>query len=319
MRIPELRPAAPYFSGGAGFLLKAIVSLTTPENLHRVSPSSNPESLVIGLRHLLNVARRDPGYFHTVYSPEEIRGNNTLSDVKLFHFPGHPDRPFVLLCAGGGFACVSNYTESFPIAARLNDWGYTVFALNYRTGKEKAVDPALSDVAAALRYILKNRETFGLHSSRYAMAGCSAGVYLTVLWGTKAHGYQRYGLPKPEVLFPTYPFVSPNLWPDNGHEDILIRILGKGYTKTDKDAYDPLPLIDGEYPPCYINCCRDDGEVSCRHSELFAQILHEHDVCHELLLGEYGGHGYGDGHGSDAEGWINHAIRFWESAERNTT
>ncbi len=76
---------------------------------------------------------------------------------------------------------MSNYTESFPIAARLNDWGYTVFALNYRTGKEKAVDPALSDVAAALRYILKNRETFGLHSSRYAMAGCSAGGYLTVL------------------------------------------------------------------------------------------------------------------------------------------
>ena len=122
MRIPELRPAAPYFSGGAGFLLKAIVSLTTPEELHRVSPSSNPESLVIGLRHLLNVAGKDPGYLHTVYSPEEIRRNKALSDVKLFHFPGHPDRPFVLLCAGGGFACVSNYTESFPMGVRTKSW-----------------------------------------------------------------------------------------------------------------------------------------------------------------------------------------------------
>jgi hypothetical protein len=120
MKIPELRRSAPYFSGGAGWLLRRLLPLTTPDSLHKLSPSTDPESLVIGLRELLRVAEHDPGYLHTVYDPEEIRLNTQLADVKLFHFPGWPDKPFILLCAGGGFTCVSSFTEAFPTAARLN-------------------------------------------------------------------------------------------------------------------------------------------------------------------------------------------------------
>ena len=313
-RRPEMKKVAPYLIGGGGFLRFGLNFLRIDE-LKQMN--WNPDSVADGLNRLSELERIGE-HCYPVYSREECRRDPGKKQVNLIHFPGsRPELPFVVLCAGGGYTCVCSAGEAYPVARILNELGYTAFVLNYRTGGSALLSRPLDDLAAALRFLRANRKTFGLQSEEYMVCGFSAGGHLTALWGTENHGFAHYGLPSPKALIPLYPPVSPILWGDPGKDrqtGAFYRILfGAGTDASILSDYDVLSHIGRDYPPTYLVCCRDDGTVSCENALCLQETLKARGIPTMLEAGEHGGHGFGEGRGTDVAGWIHRAVSFAEN------
>jgi len=73
--------------------------------------------------------------------------------------------------------------------------------------------------------------------------------------------------------------------------------------------------MNTDYPPCYIVHSKDDDTVLCQNSEQLHEKLDLFNIANCLELVSHGGHGFGDGFGTDAEGWPDRAIQFLENLE----
>ena len=63
----------------------------------------------------------------------------------------------------------------------------------------------------------------------------------------------------------------------------------------------------------------DDPAVPYQHSVMLQEALEKCGVPHKLKLGKVGGHGIGEGRGSDVEGWIDEAVEFWREQNMEGT
>ena len=268
-----------------------------------------------------------------VYSAEEIAESPDRAEAKLFWFPAgyetdasgakkllNADQPFVLAISGGAYTSLCNLSEAFPAAASLNELGYNVFALDYRVNLSdiaNAPDPLfpkpLDDMAAALKYIFAHMEDFGLQNREYIVTGFSAGASLTVQWGVLSHGYAHYGLPKPKAMFPIYPVVDNRISYPEVYDMFNRSMFGPDYTEALLDDYAVQKVMTEEYPPCYIVHSENDATVPVRNSYVLDERMNELGIPHVLEVPKTAGHGFGDGSGTDAEGWPERAIRFAES------
>ena len=75
--------------------------------------------------------------------------------------------------------------------------------------------------------------------------------------------------------------------------------------------------VDGDYPPCYIACGRDDATVGIRDSELLKTLLDQAGVPAILDAADHAAHGFGDGTGTALEGWPERALVFLEQNNRS--
>ncbi|MBR0161258.1 MAG: prolyl oligopeptidase family serine peptidase [Oscillospiraceae bacterium] len=120
-------------------------------------------------------------------------------------------------------------------------------------------------------------------------------------------------MPKPTALLLAYPAIKFDDLGDSPVTKAFVKTaLGRRDQAEKKSMYNILNHVGPNYPPCYIVCCRDDRTVPCRHAEALAEKLRESGVSAELEIGEHGGHGFGNGLGTDAENWIIRALRFAE-------
>ena len=166
--------------------------------------------------------------------------------------------------------------------------------------------------------ILAHSEDFHLNNTRYILNGFSAGAHLICLWGTESSGYGKYGKPKPHVLFPIY--TVSRFFTDDMDETsrmlingLLASLLGEDFDPMSADRYEVLKNMTADYPPCYLVHARNDSAVDYRNSTDMAAVLKELGIPHELELAENGDHGFGDGRGTAAYGWIERALRFSET------
>ena len=264
------------------------------------------DTMVRGANRLLTLAERGQVMWD-VYPPEERGDDPEKADIKLLYMPAEQqpsDKPFVVGVSGGGFHCVCSLEETVPVAARLNALGYNMFIFNYRCGQTPLFPKPLDDLAAAIRLILENREAFGIVNTEYIVNGYSAGGNLTALWGTEAFGWAHYGLPRPRALFPIYAPISLDAQRDNPWKAETRRAT---YGGVDYDV--PRHFTD-RYPPCYIVHAKDDPAVPVRNGEWLRELLEARGIPAALELIETGGHGWGDGSGTDAAGWPDRAAAF---------
>ena len=294
----------------------------TPAKLHQAVPPWNDESMAKGLIRLQQVAvQGNPLY--DVYTKDECADDIKKEDVKVFHFPAEVEnekhnKPFIIVAAGGTYMGVCSVIEAFPTVAHFNKLGYHCFVLNYRVGGLGVFPKPMEDLAAAYRFICNHRQEFQLETLEYVVCGFSAGANLTSLWGTERQGYRKYGVVKPKALFPIYPVVSLEIEKKkpiqgNGQEDFLAIMLGEGYTEEVLDSYDIPKIFTTEYPPCYIVHCADDSDVPVENSRILKKLLDDAKIPAKIEIGVKGEHGFGDGGGSDVEGWPERAIAFLET------
>lgn len=127
-------------------------------------------------------------------------------------------------------------------------------------------------------------------------------------------GWAHYGLPKPKALFLMYPFVSFECLDPGPMTDFMRGLMfGADATDAQVDAYDTAKLVTAEYPPCFVAHAEDDSVVSVRNTQLLAQLLEDRGIAVQVEVIAEGGHGWGDGDGTQAAGWPMRAASFVES------
>lgn len=272
-----------------------------------------------GIERLYRAADSGAWYF-PLYSVEERARDPAREGVSVVWFPsdapGADERPCILVVPGGGFVNVWNLTEGWPIAGQFNRLGYHAFILTYQVeGREKLLEKDMEDFSRALRLIRENANAFHVRADRYITCGFSAGGYLVCLWNT-GMGYARYGLPKPQAVFPVYPVVSLRgdiryVSPDPAE---CLRLYGCDIDEAVKTEYE-IPDHVGGFPPAAIFVAAGDELVNPENSKRLARALERQGIPCRLEIGPTGGHGFADGSGTCMAGWTERAIRWYESME----
>jgi acetyl esterase/lipase len=155
--------------------------------------------------------------------------------------------------------------------------GYNAFVLQYRVGDESR---ATEDLAAALSYIFDNSEALEVSSKDYSLWGSSAGARMAANVGSE--GTAAFGgdpLPGPSTVVMAY----------TGHAT---------YSRTD--------------PPTFVVVSADDGIANVPTVDRRVRAMRDLGIDVEYRKYRSAGHGFGLGIGTDAEGWLEHAVRFWK-------
>jgi acetyl esterase/lipase len=238
----------------------------------------DPAIVVGALNHMIDEINNGKTLFYDFYTEQQQREDPTKESTGLIFFRGKPGAPFAIVCPGGGFSYVGSLHEGFPHALELSKRGYNAFVLKYRVGGELR---ATEDLAAAISYIFKKAEMLEVSTKGYSLWGSSAGARMVgniALNGIVSFG--GYDLPKPRIVVIAY----------------------TGHTSSSEN-----------YPPAFITVSEDDRIVNVSVVDRRVENLRNAGIEVEYRKYKNAGHGFGLGTGTDAEGWIEYAIQFWEN------
>ena len=214
--------------------------------------------------------------FYDIYTEEEKADDPAKENTGLFFFKGTPGEKFAVCNGGGGFAYVGAMHDSFPHALELSKKGYNAFALIYRPGAQTACE----DLARAIAFIHENAEELEVDVSDYSLWGGSAGARMAAWlgnYGTAAFGEADY--PKPGAVIMQYTGLSE---------------------------------VTGEEPPTYACVGTSDGIAWYETMEERIRRIQAQGTSAEIEVFKGLSHGFGLGEGTVAEGWLDHAVQFWE-------
>jgi acetyl esterase/lipase len=232
--------------------------------------------VVVGaLNHLIDEAGAGRTVFYDFYTERQKQEDPTKKYTGLFFYRGKPGAPFAVVSPGGGFSYVGSLHEGFPLAREISKGGLNAFVIRYRVGEQRATE----DLAAATAYVIRNAGALGVGTRGYSLWGGSAGARMVgniALRGVSA--YCGGDLPRPAAVVIAY---------------------------TGQSTY------SSEFPPTFMTVSADDRIANVATVERRVQDLRKAGVEVEYRRYENAGHGFGLGVGTDAEGWVGHAVDFW--------
>ena len=240
---------------------------------HHVDPSATVEIV----NTLMTRAAAGETVFYDIYTEEEKQADPEKENTGLFFFKGTPGAKFAVMNAGGGFAYVGAMHDSFPAALELSKKGYNAFALIYRSGGQEM---ACEDLARAVTVIFDRADELQVDTSDYSLWGGSAGARMAAVLGADgpaAHGGKD--LPQPATVITQY----------TGHS-----------------------AVGTNEPPTYACVGTNDGIASYRTMQNRIDRIKAQGTDAMIEVFEGLGHGFGLGTGTVAEGWLDHAVSFWE-------
>ena len=235
----------------------------------------NPSRTVDVINYMLDEVHEGRKIFYPIYPDDDPRAKST----GLFFFRGNRGAKFAVCNAGGGFVYVGAIHDSFPHALELSRRGYNAFALIYRPGYETACE----DLARAIAFIHDNAAELGVDAEGYSLWGGSAGARMSAwlgAYGTESFGEKSYPRPSAVIM-----------------------------------QYTGLNDVTGNEPPTYACVGTSDRIASYRSMRSYVDRIKANgtDAMIEIFTGLP--HGFGLGEGTIAEGWLNNAVKFWESCQ----
>ena len=236
----------------------------------------NPNKTVEIVNFLKQEADSGKQVFYNIYTEEEMSIEPEKRNTGIFYFRGNPNSKFAILNAGGGFMYVGAMQDSFPHALELSKNGYNAFALIYRPEETKAME----DLSRAVAFIHENAKELQVDTSNYSVWGGSAGARMSAWlgnYGTESFGEKKYPRPSAVIM-----------------------------------QYTGLSEVTGNEPPTYNCVGTNDGIASYRTMENRINKIKQNGTDAEIEIFNGLPHGFGLGEGTNAEGWINNAIKFWE-------
>lgn len=90
--------------------------------------------------------------------------------------------PTVIYIHGGGWVGGSKETSVLRIAPYL-EMGFNVVNVEYRLGRAARAPAAVEDCRCALRWVIRNAETYGIDTGKLVVTGRSAGGHLSLTTG----------------------------------------------------------------------------------------------------------------------------------------
>ncbi len=238
--------------------------------------SVRPDEVLDAVNHMIDEVSKGRKVFYDIYTEQQKQQDPAKRNTGLFFFRGNPNAPFAVLCPGGGFSYVGSLHEGFPLAQRISQSGLNAFVIRYRIGSEQN---ATEDLAASIAYIFQHANALGVSTNDYSLWGGSAGARMVgniALEGTSAYGGGHF--PKPATVILAY--TGQRSW-------------SRGC------------------PPAFVTVAANDGIVDVRAVDRRVEDLRRAGVEVEYCRFQSAGHGFGLGTGTDAEGWLDSAVRFW--------
>jgi len=236
-----------------------------------------PGVVLSSLNYMIDEVNSGKIIFYNFYSDKQKQQTSSMQQTGLFFFRGKPGAPFAIICPGGGFSYVGSLHEGFPLAQEISKNELNAFVIRYRVGSEQG---ATKDLAAAIAYVFSNAEKLGVSTRDYSLWGSSAGARMVgniVLNGVPA--YDGGNLPKPATAVIAY---------------------------TGQSTY------SSAFPPTFITVAANDGIANVNIVGRRVKNLKAAGVEVEYHRYQTASHGFGTGQGTDAEGWMDYAIRFWK-------
>lgn len=235
-----------------------------------------PEKTVEIINTLAESAESGQQIFYPIYSEAEMNADPSKRDTGLFFFKGEPGAKFSIMNAGGGFAYVGTMHDSFPHALEVSKMGYNAFALIYRP------DDPYNDLAKAIEFIYDHAKELEVDTDYYSLWGGSAGARMAATLGNADNLnalMQRSDIQQTGAVIMQY----------------------TGY-----NASSPTDA------PTYACVGTNDGIANYRTMQNRLECLESYGIPTEFHAYEELPHGFGIGTGTNAEGWIYDAVRFWE-------
>jgi acetyl esterase/lipase len=195
--------------------------------------------------------------------------------------PGKSVNSAVIICPGGGFHALAIDAEGHDVARALTAKGMTCFVLKYRLVETKTDDPfaemfahmgnfdeyiapvfkmATADGFAAIDYVRKHADEFGIKPDRIGMIGFSAGGMVSA---AVAHHYEAEN--RPDFVASIYP-----AWKKS-----------------------PDSKVPADAPPLFVLAATDDQFGIAPDSVALYQEWAGAGKSAELHLYARGGHGFG--------------------------
>jgi acetyl esterase/lipase len=262
-------------------------SLDTPlSNVRSLMPyhgNVDPNTVVGALNRMIDEVNDGKTVFYNFYTEQQKLADPTKENTGLFFYRGEKRAPYAIVCPGGGFSYVGSLHEGFPLALEISKKKYNAFVIRYRIGSQQK---ATEDLAAAITYIFKNAETLGVSTESYSLWGGSAGARMVgniALSGVAAYGGDD--LPKPSTAV---------------------------------IAYTGQSSFSEDFPPTFMTTSANDGIANVFSVDRRVENLRDAGVEVEYRRYSTAGHGFGLGTGTDAEGWLDLAVRFWEKQLNKT-
>jgi uncharacterized sulfatase len=199
--------------------------------------------------------------------------------------PGGEKLPAAVMFFGGGWhsGAISQFND---IAPHLAKQGMIVISPEYRTIGTHGVKPAqcLEDAKAAMRYIYKNADRFGIDASRVAAGGRSAGGQLAAATalcdGFNAADDDLSINCKPSALILFNPVI------DNGPGG-----FGQYWVKDCWQQFSPMHNIDAEAPPTIFITGDQDQYTPIETAEKYKKVMEEQGGRCDLVVHKDGVHG----------------------------
>ena len=244
------------------------------------------QTVVDGLNYAIEQAEAGQTEYVRFYSDAEIEADPAKADTGLLYYKTTEGAPFVIVAPGGGFTMLGVASSAYPYAKPLQDAGYNVFFLEYRVGvyegeadKLPASDRAAEDMTAAVSYVLQNADSLGVSSEAYLVLGSSAGGQITARYCAEQE-YTELGLPAPAACLMLYP--------------------------ANCQRYD----YTGCTVPMYITVCQDDPQIDVAGLDTAVNAMEKAGMTVSYNKFPTGGHSFGIGVGTPAEGWMERALAF---------
>lgn len=215
--------------------------------------------------------------FYSIYSKKEVVAHPSRANTGLYFFRGKEGAPFTINNAGGGFAYVAGMQDSFPHALEISKHGYNAFALIYRP-----TNP-YEDLAQAICFIEDHAAELGIDPHHYSLWGGSAGARMAAELGNKDVLYQftgRTDIPQADAVIMQY----------------------TGFNR-----------VSSADAPTYVNVGDSDWIANWQTMKQRLFYLDQLGIPTEFHVYSGLSHGYGLGEGTVAQGWLNDALRFWQT------
>ncbi|WEH13057.1 hypothetical protein [Streptomyces sp. VNUA24] len=286
----------PAFAGFGDYMVPwesgEYAEVTRPLTVEALAPhlgAWDPRTMVDGLNFLVDQVNQGRTIFHALYGESEIAAEPSKATAGMFFVPGAPGSPLAFVAAGGGFTSVASIQEAFPHAKALHALGYNVAVLKYRIGKEDHDDVSVplaranEDMARAMGLLAEHADSWGVSLDGYSVWGSSAGGRLVSSWGTDGPlGARAHGFHGPAAVIAAYPGT-------------------------------PFGPYSASFPPYFVTVAADDEVISVPEVDRLVDDLRAIGVAVDYHRTDSGGHGYGLGVGTPADGWLDDAVAFWRS------
>ncbi len=257
-------------------------------------------------------------------------------------------KPAVMWIHGGALIVGSRKSLGGKFHQAILDAGYAVVSIDYRLAPETKLPGIMEDVGDAWRWLQREAPRFGIDPKRIAVAGGSAGGYLTLMCGFAVYprpralvSYYGYGdittpwYGEPDEFYRKSPLVPK----DEAYQSVGRAALSEPPGQNQRgrfylycrqqgvwpkevaghdprlepawfDRYCPIRNVTGQYPPAFLIHGTEDTDVPYSESKNMAEKLARAGVKHEFVTVTGAGHGLSGAKPEETSGIAARAVEF---------